>query len=65
MHALGEDELLVAQQLLRVKTKRTPFSGPIYYGDRGSPLGDAGSASHHRDHTRSRHRWHTQLELGF
>jgi hypothetical protein len=36
IHALGEDELLVTQQLLRVKTKRTPFRGPIYYGDRGS-----------------------------
>ena len=31
----GEDELRVAQQLLRAKAKRAPFSGPFYYDDRG------------------------------
>ncbi len=30
--ALAEDELVVAWQLLRAKTKREPFSGAIYYG---------------------------------
>jgi hypothetical protein len=34
---LGEDPAFVARQLLREKVKetRTPFSGPIYYDDRG------------------------------
>jgi hypothetical protein len=33
--ALGEDELVVARQLLRAKAKRTAFSGPISYENWG------------------------------